>query len=252
MPRALLIGSSTGGPQALMTLVGRNRATIDRAPVLITQHMPPTFTTILGRASDARRAAGRREAVDGEIVKSPAASIWRRAAAICVSCAMAATVAIALDDGPAGQFLQARGRSAVLLRDRCLAGRHSGVVLTGMGSDGMRGGKDIVAAGGSVIAQDEATSVVWGMPGSPPMPAFARPCCRSIRSRRNWFDCFREIARDAARLRVFAQASEGALRSRAVRRQAISGRKPIDPAGAKGAARHRAELRPKIRGMPTR
>jgi len=40
------------------------------------------------------------------------------------------------------------------------------IVLTGMGSDGMRGGKEVVAAGGNVIAQDEATSVVWGMPGA--------------------------------------------------------------------------------------
>ena len=43
MPRALLIGSSTGGPQALTALIGKLTAAIDRAPVLITQHMPPTF-----------------------------------------------------------------------------------------------------------------------------------------------------------------------------------------------------------------
>src|SRR4051812_491159 len=68
-PRALLIGASTGGPQALMTLVAGIGPVIDHFPVLITQHMPPTFTTILaehlGRAS--HRPA--REGVDGELVK---------------------------------------------------------------------------------------------------------------------------------------------------------------------------------------
>jgi two-component system, chemotaxis family, protein-glutamate methylesterase/glutaminase len=69
-PRVLLIGSSTGGPQALMTLVTEIGPVIDRFPVLITQHMPPTFTTILAEhlARSSRRPAA--EAVDGEIVKA--------------------------------------------------------------------------------------------------------------------------------------------------------------------------------------
>ena len=68
-PRVLLIGSSTGGPQALMTLVTEIGPVIDRFPVLITQHMPPTFTTILAEhlARSSRRPA--HEAVDGEIIK---------------------------------------------------------------------------------------------------------------------------------------------------------------------------------------
>jgi two-component system chemotaxis response regulator CheB len=70
MPRALLIGSSTGGPQALMTLVAEIGAVIDKVPVLITQHMPPTFTTIL--AEHLARASKRpaHEGIDGEIVKA--------------------------------------------------------------------------------------------------------------------------------------------------------------------------------------
>src|SRR5262245_13379217 len=68
-PKVLLIGSSTGGPQALMTLVTGLGSVIDRFPVLITQHMPPTFTTILAEhlARSSRRPAN--EAVDGELVK---------------------------------------------------------------------------------------------------------------------------------------------------------------------------------------
>src|SRR5437660_5927132 len=67
-PRALVIGSSTGGPQALMSLVTEIGPVIDRYPVLITQHMPPTFTTIL--AEHLARSSGRaaHEGIDGEIV----------------------------------------------------------------------------------------------------------------------------------------------------------------------------------------
>src|SRR3954467_7974550 len=68
-PRALLIGASTGGPQALMALVAEIGPVIDRFPVLITQHMPPTFTTIL--AEHLARASNRpaREGIDGELVR---------------------------------------------------------------------------------------------------------------------------------------------------------------------------------------
>src|SRR5207237_8657504 len=68
-PRVLLIGSSTGGPQALMTLVADIGPVIDRFPVLITQHMPPTFTTILAEHLARSRRRPAHQAVDGEIVR---------------------------------------------------------------------------------------------------------------------------------------------------------------------------------------
>jgi two-component system chemotaxis response regulator CheB len=164
-PRVLLVGSSTGGPQALMSLVTELGPVIDRFPVLITQHMPPTFTTILaehlGRAS--RRPA--HEAVDGETVKAgqiylaPGGRHMR-----VVKHGMDAL--IALDDGPAVNFCKPAVDPLFVSAIDVWQGAIMSVILTGMGADGMRGGKEIVAAGGSVIAQDEATSVVWGMPGA--------------------------------------------------------------------------------------
>ncbi len=70
LPRVLLIGSSTGGPQAVTALVGRLGGMLTQAPVLITQHMPPTFTTIF--AEHLARASGRpaREAEDGEPINA--------------------------------------------------------------------------------------------------------------------------------------------------------------------------------------
>lgn len=164
-PKVLLIGSSTGGPQALMALVTELGPVIDRVPVLITQHMPPTFTTILAEhlARTSRKPAA--EALDGEPVKpgriylAPGGKHMRVVRS-------GADVAIALDDGPAVNFCKPAVDPLFTSATDIWHGAILSVILTGMGSDGMRGGKDIVAAGGSVIAQDEASSVVWGMPGA--------------------------------------------------------------------------------------
>jgi len=164
-PRALLIGSSTGGPQALMTLVTDLGSVIDRFPVLITQHMPPTFTTILAEhlARSSHRPA--HEAVDGEIVK--AGRIYLAQGGRHMRVARHGTdVVIALDDGPPVNFCKPAVDPLFTSAIDVWQGGILAVVLTGMGSDGMRGGREIVAAGGSVIAQDEASSVVWGMPGA--------------------------------------------------------------------------------------
>jgi two-component system, chemotaxis family, protein-glutamate methylesterase/glutaminase len=164
-PRALLIGSSTGGPQALMTLVAEIGPVIDRFPVLITQHMPPTFTTILAEhlARSSHRPA--HEAVEGEVVK--AGRIYLAPGGRHMRVARhGADAVIALDDGPPVNFCKPAVDPLFASAIDVWQGGVLALVLTGMGSDGMRGGKDIVAAGGSVIAQDEASSVVWGMPGS--------------------------------------------------------------------------------------
>jgi two-component system chemotaxis response regulator CheB len=164
-PRALLIGSSTGGPQALMAVVTELGPVIDRFPVLITQHMPPTFTTILAEhlARSSHRPA--HEAVDGEIVKAGQIYLAQGGRHMRVA-RHGADVVIVLDDGPPVNFCKPAVDPLFTSAIDVWQGGVLAVVLTGMGSDGTRGGKEIVAAGGSVIAQDEASSVVWGMPGS--------------------------------------------------------------------------------------
>jgi two-component system chemotaxis response regulator CheB len=164
-PRVLLFGSSTGGPQALMSVFAEIGPVIDRFPVLITQHMPPTFTTIL--AEHLARASHRpaREAVDGETVR--AGHIYLAPGGRHMRVVRhGAEAAIALDDGPPVNFCKPAVDPLFTSAIDVWHGAVMAVILTGMGSDGMRGGKEIVAAGGSVIAQDEASSVVWGMPGA--------------------------------------------------------------------------------------
>jgi two-component system chemotaxis response regulator CheB len=162
-PRVVAIGSSTGGPQALNTLFRHLGPAMAHVPVLVTQHMPPTFTAIL--AEHLGKAAGRTsaEAVDGEAVEPGRIYIAPGGRHMLVV-RQGSGAAIQLTDDPPVNFC----RPAVDPLFRTVAevyGRSAlAVVLTGMGSDGAEGARAIGTAGGSVIAQDEATSVVWGMP----------------------------------------------------------------------------------------
>lgn len=163
-PRALLIGASTGGPQALSALLADMGEVIDQVPVLLTQHMPPTFTAIL--AEHLTRASERPacEAVDGEVIRSGRIYIARGDRHMRVVRHGGEPI-IALDNGPLINFCKPAVDPLFSSAAKVWGAGALALVLTGMGSDGARGAAEIAAVGGGVIAQDEATSVVWGMPG---------------------------------------------------------------------------------------
>ncbi len=163
-PSVVAIGSSTGGPQALLKVFAGLKARL-RLPVFVTQHMPPTFTTIL--AEHIQRAAG---------VTCVEAHDKTRPEPGHIYLAPGDFHMIVESDGaePLIRITQDRAenfcRPAVDPMLRSLAKVYGpkvlGVILTGMGHDGREGSRAIVDAGGAIIAQDEPTSVVWGMPGA--------------------------------------------------------------------------------------
>lgn len=161
--RAIAIASSTGGPSALLQLVPTLKDG-PKQPIFITQHMPPRFTTSL--AEHLSRVAGRpaAEGVDGEIVRDGriyvAPGDWH------MIIEGSNPSKLRLTQSPPVNFCRP---SADPMLHSLAAIYGSGLlcaVLTGMGSDGLAGATDVVRAGGAVIAQDQATSVVWGMPGA--------------------------------------------------------------------------------------
>jgi two-component system, chemotaxis family, protein-glutamate methylesterase/glutaminase len=164
-PKALLVGSSTGGPQALSTLIGDIAATVDRAPILITQHMPPTFTTVL--AEHLSRVSGRHvhEGEQGEAVTAGKIYVAPGGRHMRVARNNGSPVIALGDDAPVNFCRPAVDPLLASAAEVWGAGSLA-LVLTGMGTDGTQGAAKVAAAGGSVIAQDEATSVVWGMPRS--------------------------------------------------------------------------------------
>ncbi|MEZ0165790.1 chemotaxis response regulator protein-glutamate methylesterase [Kineococcus sp. LSe6-4] len=163
-PRALVIGSSTGGPEALSAVLAKLPAGLG-VPVLVTQHMPPVFTRLYAQRLDKASALRVVEAADGDAVVPGTVYVAPGDFHMEVARRGPQTV-IKLHQGPAENFC--RPAVDVMVRSAVAAygGELLAVILTGMGSDGKLGCKAVAAAGGQVLAQDEATSVVWGMPGA--------------------------------------------------------------------------------------
>jgi two-component system chemotaxis response regulator CheB len=163
-PDIVAIGSSTGGPQALFEVLKHLRPDM-RLPIVVTQHMPPKFTTIL--AQHMAQSSGRQcaEGRDGEPIQ-PGRIYLAPGDFHMVVEARGANKVIRLNQNPPENFC----RPAVDPMFRSLAAAYGdrilAVILTGMGADGCKGAGDIINAGGTLIAQDEASSVVWGMPGA--------------------------------------------------------------------------------------
>jgi two-component system chemotaxis response regulator CheB len=165
-PRCLLVGASTGGPRAVgEVLEGIGAATLRRLPILIVQHMPPVFTAVFAEHLGARIGLPAAEAKHGEPVRPGIVYVAPGGRHMGLS-GTAAEAVIQLNDGPPVNFC----RPAVDVMFRNAAEVYGAatlsVVLTGMGSDGTKGAQALVEAGGTMLAQDEATSTVWGMPGS--------------------------------------------------------------------------------------
>lgn len=164
-PRILAVGSSTGGPEALQKFVKAVSPSLNRVPLVITQHMPPTFTAIL--AEHLGQASGRpsKEGQDGEMIK-PGCIYVAPGGRHMILEPRAGGTAIKLTDGPQVNFCKPAVDPLFESVSSIYGGAALAVVLTGMGQDGAAGALKIADAGGSIIAQDEATSVVWGMPGA--------------------------------------------------------------------------------------
>ena len=163
-PDVIAIGSSTGGPQALFEVLGHIGADL-KQPVLITQHMPATFTALLAehitRASRIPTTEGR----DGDAIVPGHIYVAPGEHHMTVERGPTNNI-IRLNTDPPENFCRPAVDPMLRSMAKIYGPRLLVIILTGMGADGQKGATVVTEAGGSVIAQDEATSVVWGMPGA--------------------------------------------------------------------------------------
>ncbi len=166
VPKILAIGSSTGGPAALTKVFSALNGKLNNIPVLVAQHMPPTFTTILGEKLARISGMQGGEAKDGEPIIAGRLYLAPGGFHMKIAQNNQKQNIIKLDKSPPINHC----RPAVDPMFESVAefyGNSALVsVLTGMGSDGANGAVAIAHSGGTVFAQDEASSIVWGMPGA--------------------------------------------------------------------------------------
>lgn len=220
-PEIIAIGVSTGGPDALAKLLVQLPANLE-VPIVIVQHMPAEFTAKLAGRLDAACALTVREAEMGDRLQAGTVYIAPGDYHMVLERVSGETV-VRLNQNPhensCRPAVDPLFRSvAALYSERCL-----GVILTGMGQDGLRGSEAIFTAGGSILVQDEASSIVWGMPKLVAMAGLAddqvplnqmairildriRPvgATRSIRS---------DSRRSAANADSYAQTGSGSVQS---------------------------------------
>ena len=158
------IGISTGGPNALAKLLPSLPANFS-APVLVVQHMPPLFTQSLAASLDAKSALVVREAVDGENIQAGTVYIAPGGRQMKIILVEEGKIALRITDEPP----ENNCRPSVDYLFRSVANQYKGqvaaVIMTGMGSDGVTGLRLLKRQGARIIAQDEASCVVYGMPG---------------------------------------------------------------------------------------
>ncbi len=158
------IGTSTGGPNALAVLLPALTRDFP-VPIVLVQHMPPLFTRLLAERLGKQSAIAIHEGVDGEVLQP--GHVWIAPGDFHMTVRREGQkVRLAMNQDPP----QNSCRPSVNVLFESVAAIYGAntlaVVLTGMGADGQRGAQLIREAGGQVIVQDEATSVVWGMPGA--------------------------------------------------------------------------------------
>lgn len=161
---AVVVGVSTGGPDALATVLRLLPAQLP-VPVLVVQHMPPMFTRLLAERLHRQGGLSVREAQNGDVLRPSTVYIAPGDRHLQLT-RQRAEVRVELGDGPPEN--SCRPAADVLFRSavEVYGAGVLGIVLTGMGRDGTRGCEAVRAAGGQVLVQDPATAVVASMPAS--------------------------------------------------------------------------------------
>ena len=163
-PDVIAVGSSTGGPKALFKLFGDLGEHVHQ-PILITQHMPATFTSLLAGHISRASSMPCNEAEDGETIV-PGRIYLAPGDYHMIAESGDSRKVLRLTKGEPENYCRPSADPMLRSLAALYGPRLLVIMLTGMGSDGHKGAEAVVAAGGSVIAQDEDSSVVWGMPGA--------------------------------------------------------------------------------------
>ena len=164
-PAILCIGSSTGGPRALQQVLQDAASALSTIPVVLTQHMPKSFTSVFADHLNKACDLIVKEAEDGDVLK-PGHVYVAPGNRHLVFEKSGGVTRIVLDDGPQVNFFKPAVDKMFSSVSELYGNKVLSVILTGMGKDGVVGGHDIIEKGGNVLVQNEQTSIVWGMPGA--------------------------------------------------------------------------------------